>query len=312
MGLDQRVQRRERRGGGADLVGERREAELDALAAVALGLAVQRLVLAELLEQDHRQQARAGPAARRRVEGRRRLGDALAVAAGELLPHGLDHLPLPRDHLQRLGDVLAELHDPARAAAAAARRRFDHHPLARQMLGEGLARRAAALEGAHRRLRLRRRLLGGELVLGGGGLELLELQLELVEQPRLALGPRAVEGALELLDLELQRGDHRLGARQHRPRLARPRPPSPPPLRRAPRPPQGRCAGLRSRRSRRSRAEFIAPRQYVGAKSHAPGRITRRRKAATCAAGSASRSPRAGSRAAPPTPPPRHRPASAR
>ena len=194
MSSDQRMQRRQRRGGGADLVGERREAELDALAGVALGLAVQRLVLAELLEQDHRQQARAGPAARRRVERRRRLGDALAVATGELLPHRLDHLPLPRDHLQRLGDVLAELHDPARAAATAGRRGFDHHPLARQMPGKGLARRAPALEAAHRRLRLRRGALGGELVLGGGGLELLELQLELVEQPRLALGARAVEG----------------------------------------------------------------------------------------------------------------------
>ena len=122
------------------------------------------------------------------MERRRRLGDALAVAAGELLAHRLDHLPLPRDHLQRLGDVLAELHDPARAAAAAGRRGFDHHPLARQMRGEGLARRAPALEGPHRRLRLCRGALGGEFVLGGGGLELLELQLELVEQPRLALG----------------------------------------------------------------------------------------------------------------------------
>ena len=44
-----------------------------------------------------------------------------------------------------------------------------------------------------------------------------ELQLELVEQPRLALGARAVEGTPELLDLELLRGYHRLGVRQHRP-----------------------------------------------------------------------------------------------
>jgi hypothetical protein len=80
------------------------------------------------------------------------------------------------------------------------------------MFGEGLARRAPALEGPHRGLRLRRGALGGELVLGGG-LELLQLQLELVEQPRLALGGRAVEGTPELLDLELLRGDQRLGVR---------------------------------------------------------------------------------------------------
>ena len=52
MGLDQRVERRQRGGGRADLVGERGEAELDALARVALGLAVERLVLPERLEQE--------------------------------------------------------------------------------------------------------------------------------------------------------------------------------------------------------------------------------------------------------------------
>ena len=85
------------------------------------------------------------------------------------------------------------------------------------MRGEGLARRVPALEGPHRRVRLCRGALGSEFVLGSGGLELLELQLELVEQPRLALGARAVEGTPELLDLELLRGYQRLGVRQHRP-----------------------------------------------------------------------------------------------
>jgi hypothetical protein len=33
---------------------------------------------------------------------RRRLGDGFAAAAGELLAHMLDHLPLARHHLQRL------------------------------------------------------------------------------------------------------------------------------------------------------------------------------------------------------------------
>ena len=53
------------RAAGADLVGQRRQAERHAFPGVALGLAVERLMLAELLEQDHRQQARPGPAARR-------------------------------------------------------------------------------------------------------------------------------------------------------------------------------------------------------------------------------------------------------
>jgi hypothetical protein len=66
-------------------------------------------MLAELLEQDHRQQAWAGPAARCDVEWGRRLADRLAVAAGELPAHMLDHLPLALQHLQRLGNILAQL-----------------------------------------------------------------------------------------------------------------------------------------------------------------------------------------------------------
>jgi hypothetical protein len=109
MRLDQRMHRLQRCGTRANLVGQCREAEVDALAGIAFALPVQRLVLGELLEQDHRQQVRSGKAARRHMEGRRRLCDLLAFAAGEFLAHGLDHLPLARNHLQRLGDILAKL-----------------------------------------------------------------------------------------------------------------------------------------------------------------------------------------------------------
>ena len=124
---------------------------------VALALPVQRLMLAELLEQDHGQQVRSGEAARRHMERRRRLRDRLAVPARELLPHRLDHLPLPRDHLQRLGDVLAQLRQLRRAAAGTAFRCGDDDALARQMIGERLARRPLALERLYR-LRPGRRL----------------------------------------------------------------------------------------------------------------------------------------------------------
>ena len=67
---------------------------------------------AVLLEQDHRQQAGADPAARDDVERRRRLGDRLAVAAGELLAHGLPHEPAARDDVEGLGDDLAHLGEP--------------------------------------------------------------------------------------------------------------------------------------------------------------------------------------------------------
>jgi hypothetical protein len=96
MRLDQGVQWPQHGRAGPDQVGQRRQAQIDALPRVTLALPVQRLKLAELLEQDHRQQVRAGEAARRHVERRR---DRLAGPAGELLAHGLDHLPLPRNDL---------------------------------------------------------------------------------------------------------------------------------------------------------------------------------------------------------------------
>nr|OAP97021.1 hypothetical protein A4U53_37355 [Rhizobium leguminosarum] len=67
------------------------------------------------------------------------LGDLLAFAAGELLPHRLDHLPLTRDDLQGLGDVFAQLRQLARTATRAARRGRDNDTLARQMFREWFA-----------------------------------------------------------------------------------------------------------------------------------------------------------------------------
>ena len=138
MGLEALEDRPQNVDAGADLVGERRQAQRHAFPGVAFGLAVQRLMLAELLEHDHRQQAGAGPAARDHMERRRRLGDGLAIAAGEPLAHGLDHLPLTRHDFEGLGDVLAELGEAQTAAARTTRRRRDHHPLARQCSGNGL------------------------------------------------------------------------------------------------------------------------------------------------------------------------------
>ena len=119
----------------------------EVLRGIALALPVQRLMLTELLEQNHRQQARAGEAAQDDVERRGGLRDRFAVPAREALTHGLDHFPLARDNLQRLGDVLAELRQLQRAAARTGGRRGDHDALARQMRGERFSRRPAAREG---------------------------------------------------------------------------------------------------------------------------------------------------------------------
>ena len=213
VGRDQVVQRFQRHGTGAHLVGQCRQAQIDALSRVAVPLPVQRQVLPVLLEEDRRQQVRARPAARCRVEGRRRLRDPLAVPTGELLPHRPDHLPTARDHLKRLRHVLANLRQPVRSAARARRGRRHHHTFARQVLGEGLARRLAADEPAHLG-GPGRSLPGRQLILGRAHRELVEREFQLVEKTLLALGPSSVERATELLDHQGQGGDLRLGRRR--------------------------------------------------------------------------------------------------
>ena len=79
--LDPTQQWRQHGAARAHLVSQGRQAERHALSGIALRLAVQRLMLPVLLEQDHRQQARAGPAARDDMKRRRRLADPLAVTA---------------------------------------------------------------------------------------------------------------------------------------------------------------------------------------------------------------------------------------
>ena len=80
VAFDQPVQGPQGGGAGADLVSERREAKIHAFSGVAFALAIERLMLTKLLEQDHRQQIGASEAARRHMEGRRRLGDRFAFA----------------------------------------------------------------------------------------------------------------------------------------------------------------------------------------------------------------------------------------
>ena len=160
---------------------------MDVLAGIGLALPVQRQVLPELGLQDHRQQLGPGAPAGDGVKRRRRLGDGFARPAGELLADRLDHLPLPRDHLERFGDCLAELGQPAVAARACGRAR-DDDPLARQMRRQRPADRLGP-RGPASRLGSRFRALG--FGFGGIGLQLLELQLELVQQPAAALRGRA-------------------------------------------------------------------------------------------------------------------------
>jgi hypothetical protein len=206
--LDQLVERPQRGRAGADMIGHRRDRQLDPLAPKLLALPVERLMVGVLLDQHHRQQARAGKAAGDRVERRRRLADRLARAAAELLADMLGHEPLPRHDVEGLGDVLADLREPGAAAArTGSRRRMDHAP-PRQMLGDVPARRLAP----RKTLDLDARRLGLRRILARRRGQFLELQLQLIEQALAALRARAEHVALHLGDHQLKMLDHRFGA----------------------------------------------------------------------------------------------------
>ena len=178
-------------------------------------------MLPVLLIDNGGQQVRTRPAPWDRVVRRWRLRELLAVAAGELLAHRLNHLPLARNHLQRLGHVFAHLRQPLRPAARARLWRRHHHALARQVLGEGLARRPTPLERLDRGGALGRRL-GREVVFGGPRGELVELKLQLTNKALGALRAPPVERAAQLLDHQRQGGD--LGLRVRDLGLGRTRP----------------------------------------------------------------------------------------
>ena len=288
-----------------DPVGQRRDVELDAFAGIDGALAVERQMQAVLGEQDMGEQLGAGAPARDRMRGRRRLGDRLAGAAGELLAHVLDHLPLARNELQRLGHVLADLAQGAAAAARAGQGRRIDDALARQMLGQRPARRLAPLERRHRDLLARRRCRQPRRGLGLRGIlfQVGELQLELLEQRAAFRGlaeplvPQLGDRELELLDQ--QRAVLRLALRRGRSRLCR-----------------TQCLALRH--DQRMRTREIGRQRIIECSSptmesqHAAlclsrrisvwiqnAAISRPLAAATCAAASASRCLPANSQAAP-------------
>ena len=165
-------------------------------------------MLAELLEHDHRQQARARPGARNDMERRRRLADLLAVAAGELLAHRLDHLPPARRRLQGPRHILAELAQTRPAAAFAGGRRINDDAFARQVVRECVALGGATDEGADTR-RFRDRLLSRQFVFRGARRQLFEGERQLRDQPLRTLRPLSINLALQLGDAQFLRGDQR-------------------------------------------------------------------------------------------------------
>lgn len=83
----------QRETGRANLIGERRQAERHAFTGKALGLTVQGLMPAILVEQQHGEETVTGLAAGHGVERRRRLCDRLALPTREPLARSLDEPP---------------------------------------------------------------------------------------------------------------------------------------------------------------------------------------------------------------------------
>ena len=156
-------------------------------------------MLTELLEHDHGQQAGPSPTPGDHVERRRRLADLLAVPAGKLLPHGLDHLPLTGYRFQRARHVLAKFAQTIAATACTRCWRIDHHALAGQMVRECIALGALARKSTYRGY-LGDRLLRRKFIFLCTGLELFECERQLIDQPRRTFRSPSI-------DLTLQHGN---------------------------------------------------------------------------------------------------------
>src|SRR5580704_14090732 len=132
------VERLEDRRARADLVGQRRQVELDAFAGIALALAVERLMLAVLLKQDHRQQV--GAAQPRATTWNGAGGWPMLSQARQV---NFSRTVWITFHCRGTTSSVSVTSSPilaSRSAAARAGRRTGHHDaLARQVLGERLA-----------------------------------------------------------------------------------------------------------------------------------------------------------------------------
>ena len=193
------------------MIGHGRHRQLDALACKLLALPVERLVIGIFVDQDHSQQARPSEAACDCVKRRRWLRDRLAGPAAELLSHMLGHEPLPRDHVERLGDVLANLAKLAAATAWTRGRRGVNDAPARQ-IGRKVAPcrrlppKALHLDSARR--------LGLCVILTRRRGQLLELQLHLIDEPLATFGARTEYLPLHLGNHQLQMLDQSLRSGQ--------------------------------------------------------------------------------------------------
>ena len=145
-------------------------------------------MIGKLGDDDVRQEARTGAAARDRQAGRRCLGDGIAALAGGLGPDVAHHAEACRHIFQHFGDIFTQNahRASARCAAIHARCRVHEH-IARQMIGQ---RRALGFAPGLARFDLVPIDLAAHDALGMSllGLDILKREFELVGKLRQALG----------------------------------------------------------------------------------------------------------------------------
>ena len=132
--MDPRLQRRR---AGSDLVGQRGEADIDAFPGIALGLAVQWLMLAELLEQDHRQ--RLDPPNRGRWTGNGAGGWLTLSHSRQMNFSRTSGSPSRSGMTSSVSVMSSPILTADRSHSRCTSTEPQDHPLARRMVGEWLA-----------------------------------------------------------------------------------------------------------------------------------------------------------------------------
>ena len=179
--------------------------QIDAIAGINFGLTMQRKVVTKLPDEHMRQQAGPGEAAVDRQAGCRRLGDALAAAAGHFRTHMPGDAERPGHVFQYLGHVFAQTSQRAAAFRAGTGGGMFHH-VARQVFRQRLTFGSAPprldfrIGGRRLRLGLRfRRCFLRDLLL-----EIADDQFELVDRASHLLRRRSEPLAQQLRQASFQ------------------------------------------------------------------------------------------------------------
>ncbi len=132
-------QRSQQLAGRANPAGQRGAIQIDAFAGVDFGLPVERLVVGVLRHQHMRQQPGSGKPSVDGPRRCRRMHDPVAGIAAQLRAHMAKHLEARPNILQHLGNIFAQLAEPAAAVGTRIVPRHVRVNLTRKMLGQGPA-----------------------------------------------------------------------------------------------------------------------------------------------------------------------------